>query len=170
MARKNEQNYKECVNDLNNTDKRIFEYYILETNYKIICFECKFIIEYYDQKPHHFRNIFIDQIEIFIKNLEIFKDLKVFKDFEKNSWFAILWSPMKTLKHDLMNTSFLVYYSLNNYESTKSINNFHDYPIIGVLPLRLDEQIWLSKIYKNDDSKDCDMEYKICLDKSIVIH
>lgn len=68
-----------------------------------------------------------------------------------------------------MNTSFIVYYSLNDFESVESINKFHDFPIIGILPLRFDEQIWLTKINKNDENKDYDEEYKICLDKSIVI-
>ena len=67
-----------------------------------------------------------------------------------------------------MNTSFLIYYSLNNLEQTKIINNFHHFPVIGVLPLRLDEEIWLSKINKNN-LRLFDIEYKLNLDKSIVI-
>jgi hypothetical protein len=167
MKRKNDQKSKESKVEGNNI--KLYEYFIQETSFKLIGYENKITIEFYEQKPHHYRNNFLDQIEIFFSNLPMIKDAKVFKDFEKSSWFSILWFPLKTIKNNLTNTSFLTYYSLNNFLETKSVNNFHEFPIIGVLPLRMDEQIWLSKINKND-LKLFDLEYKICLDKSIVIN
>lgn len=164
MMRKNDQNFNICKNEGN---QKLYEYYVLETVFKIICYESRFTIEFYEQKPHHYRNNFIDQIEILFNNLTILKDTRVFKDFEKTSWFSILWFPLKTIKHNLMNTSFLIYYSLNNFEETKIINRLHEFPIIGILPLRLDDQIWLSKINKNE-KKLIDFEYKLYLDTSFV--
>lgn len=165
MIKKTENNFKDFKNDVTN---KIYEFYILETTFKIICYERLLTIEFYEQKPHHYRSNYKDQIDILFSNLTILKDLRVFKDFEKNSWLSILWFPLKTIKHNLMNTSFLIYYSLNNLEQTKIINNFHHFPVIGVLPLRLDEEIWLSKINKNN-LRLFDIEYKLNLDKSIVI-
>lgn len=164
MRRKSEKNFKDLKNE---GTKKIYEYYVIETAFKIICYETRFTIEFYEQKPHHYRNNFLDQIEILLSNLDIFKDTRIFKDFDKTSWFSILWFPLKTIKHNLMNTSFLIYYSLCNFEETRIINNFHYFPIIGVLPLRLDENIWLSKLNKSD-YKISDIEYKFNLDKSIV--
>lgn len=165
IKRKSEQKLKESKVEGNNL--KLYEYFIQETSFKLIGYGNKITIEFYEQKPHHYRNNFLDQIEIFFSNLPMIKEAKVFKDFEKSSWFSILWFPLRTIKNNLTNTSFLTYYSLNNFLETKSVNNFHEFPIIGVLPLRMDEQIWLSKINKNE-LKLFDLEYKICLDKSIV--
>jgi len=166
MKDKNEENFKDFSNEGTNPDNRLFEYYVLDTSFKVIFYESRLKIEFYEHRPHHFRNTFIEQFEMLLDE-NIFGDLKVFRDFEENSWFSILWFPLKTTKHNFMiNTSFLVYYSLNNFKDTKPIHNLHDFPVIGVLPLRLDEQTWLAKINKND-FKRFDVEYKICLDQSI---
>lgn len=167
--RKNENNYKEhpLQSGANTSPNKLYEYHIFETGFRVTGYENKISIEFYEQKPHHYRHNFLDQFEIFFDHLECLRTAKVFTDFDKNSWFSILWFPLKTLKTSLQNTSFLCYYSLNNFEETKSLLNFHEFPVIGVLPLRLEEQIWLSKINKNE-FKTFDIEYKICLEKSVV--
>ena len=121
----------------------------LQENLKLICIDRKIKIEFYEIKPHHFRQILIDQFtEIF--KYDFLKKL-VLSNLNQYSWFSILWTPFKSVRPQMANTSFLVYYQFcytNSLNIFKNSNDFLEIPTIGVLPLRLEDNIWLTRIIK----------------------
>ena len=80
-------------------------------------------------------------------------------------------------------TSFLTYYQFcytNSYNILANYKDFLEIPIIGILPLKLEDNIWLTRIIKgkiklNIDDKNKALsnnivEFKFLLEKSIVIN
>jgi hypothetical protein len=68
----------------------------------------------------------------------------------------VLWTPFKSNKQFFSNTSFLTYYQFDmgeysNYteQSVMSHHGFYEVPIVGILPIKFDENIWLRKFRKS---------------------
>ena len=153
----------------------------LQENLKLICFEKKIKIEFYEIKPHHSRQILIDQFNNLFK-FDFLKKL-ILSHLNEYSWFSVLWTPFKALKSQLGSTSFLTYYQFcytNSYNILANYKDFLEIPIIGILPLKLEDNIWLTRIIKgkiklNIDDKNKALsnnivEFKFLLEKSIVIN
>jgi len=131
-------------------NKIIYEYVITEnltfTNYS----NEKIKLEFNENKAPHSRLILSDQFEYIANKFPSIKKIEISK-LDKNSWFSILWTPFKCAKPQFYNTSFLSYYQFNQSESESYLRDFTNYceiPIIGVLPIKFDENIWLRKISK----------------------
>ncbi len=78
-------------------------------------------------------------------------DLKL-NDMSSSAWWSALWIPNKTNKAQLASTSFLVYYQFKYSDNddffSKIYGKYKDIPIIGILPIKFDENIWLNIINK----------------------
>jgi hypothetical protein len=129
-------------------------------NFKIINKNNKYlIIEFYETKPPHSRQIFVNQIEQLISCFDILKKININK-IDPSSWFCILWSPFKSTRNTTMNCTFLSYYQFNfntveennennqNASSKRNNSNFTEIPIIGILPIKFDNKIFLARINK----------------------
>lgn len=135
-------------NDLSKSSN--FEYHMNE-NIKIICYDEKIKIEFYETKPPHGRFILSNQLEQIFSKFNAFDSIEISK-IEKCSWFCVLWSPFKSAKSQFSNTSFLVYYQFSYTDSEifyQGYNNYLEIPIIGILPVKFDDNLWLSKISKS---------------------
>jgi hypothetical protein len=105
-------------------------------------------LEFHENKPPHSRLILIDKMNQIINTL---KSLNIdIASLDSTSWFSILWTPIGASKSIFANTSFLVYYQLKGQESIYYTNytNYSEIPLIGILPIKLDENVWLNKISK----------------------
>ena len=132
-------------------NKVVHEYVITEsftfTNYS----NEKIKLEFNENKPPHSRLILSDQFEILVSKFPSIKKIEISKS-DKNSWFSILWTPFKCAKPQFYNTSFLSYYQFNQSESDNFLRDFTNYceiPIVGILPIKFDENLWLKKISKS---------------------
>jgi hypothetical protein len=130
-------------------DTLLFEYNVTE-NLKFLVFNKKIKLEFYENRPPHSRVILSSQLE------EIFSCLKTF-DFidlnkiDKSSWFSVLWSPFRSNKTQFNSTTFLSYYQFGYTDSDMYYRGYNDYmeiPIVGILPIKFDDNVWLSKITK----------------------
>ena len=84
--------------------------------------------------------------------MESLKNIKISK-LDISSWFSILWTPVKSSKGVMMNTSFLSYYQFNindqnNLSSYRVNKHYSEIPIIGILPIKFDSKLFLSRINK----------------------
>jgi hypothetical protein len=111
-------------------------------------------LEFYETRPPHSRHIFIKQIENILNCSEFLSSSKVILNkITNSSFFSILWTPFKCHKNIGLNTSFLVYYQFNL--GTQYINEkmkqplFTEIPIIGILPIKFENKLFLSKINKS---------------------
>jgi hypothetical protein len=132
-------------------NKVVYEYLITDnlsfTNYS----NEKIKIDYHETKPPHMRPILTDQFEFLLRKLPSLGKIEISK-IERNSWFSILWSPFKCSKQIFYNTSFLSYYKFSQNETENYMSDFtnhNEVPIIGVLPTKYDETLWLKKISKS---------------------
>jgi hypothetical protein len=121
-------------------------------NFKLIVKSGKCIcIEYYETKPPHSRQILIKQIEQLLNEYDALKNIQI-NNIDYSSWFSVLWTPYKSSKGNLINCSFLSYYQFNSknfsIEECNS-NNFTEIPIIGILPIKFENKLFLTGINKN---------------------
>jgi hypothetical protein len=137
-----------------------FEYNVNE-NLKIICFADGVKIEFYETKPHHYRYILSDQLDMVISILKTVSSINISK-IDKCSWFSVLWTPLKSNKSQFSNTTFLTYYQFDmgdyaNYyssdcsvsvQSAHGLQNYYEIPILGILPMKFKEEVWLKKFRK----------------------
>jgi hypothetical protein len=126
--------------------------FILEENLTFSLHNKQIKIKFYETKPPHTRLILSQQIEIILECLNSLKDIAILKILEK-SWFCVLWSPIKSSDSKFIITSFLTYYQFSFIEDNLFIyNNTHPnlykLNLLGVLPLRFDEQIFFNRISK----------------------
>ena len=135
--------------------KVVYEYHITEnlsfTNYS----NEKIKIDYHETKPPHMRPILTDQFEFLLQKMPSLRKIEISK-VDKNSWFSILWTPFKCSKQQFYNTSFLSYYKFSQNENENYMSDFvnhNEVPIIGVLPTKFDENVWLKKISKSKKKK-----------------
>lgn len=106
-------------------------------------------LEYYETKPPHLREIFIREISTFSKILPVMNKI-LLSQLSGNSWFSILWNPMKSTSHDFISTSFITYYQFKfSEESLGKQTPYAEIPIIGILPIKFVHKIFLEKISKN---------------------
>lgn len=126
-------------------------------NLKLKVSKREIVIEYYESRLPHVRYIFIKQIEQIMKILHKTIGLMSLKDLDPSSWFSILWSPIKSMKIAFLTSSFLTYYRLSNDSSNNNnesnINTKEGYteiPLIGVLPIKLNNTLFLSKVSSNN--------------------
>ncbi len=132
-------------------NKVVYEYVITEsftfTNFS----NEKIKLEFHENKAPHSRLILSDQLEYIVSKFPSIRKIEISKS-DKNSWFSILWTPFKCSKPQFYNTSFLSYYQFNQSESDNYLRDFTNYceiPIIGILPIKFDENLWLKKIAKS---------------------
>ena len=129
---------------------------LIQENLKLICFKKRIKIEFYEVKPHHSRQLLIDQFHSLFKF--DFLNKLILSNLNEYSWFSVLWTPFKAIKSQLGNTSFLVYYQFcytNSYNIFANYSDFHEIPIIGILPLKLEDNIWLTRIIKGISRVNC---------------
>jgi hypothetical protein len=130
------------------TDQTNFEYRYMD-NISILYIDEQIKIEFYENKPPHSRYIFSDQINIILSRLKTLAEV-IIHNIDRTSWFCILWTPVKSTKAQFMNTSFLVYYQfeMNNTYFEETFSNHAEIPLIGILPIKFEDSMWLSKISK----------------------
>ena len=121
--------------------------FILIDNFKINLENNKIKIIYHETKQPHSRHILTEQIENLFDIFKILKNITLDK-INPISWFSILWSGFKSTNQIFINTSFLTYYSFNNYQC---VEEYTEIALIGILPIRFDSNIFLSNI-NNDNS------------------
>lgn len=144
------QENKENFGQNNAYNKISFEYNVND-NLKIICLSSDVKIEFYETKPPHSRFILSEQLENIFYKLKFLNSIDLSK-IEKCSWFSVLWSPFKSNQQLFSNTSFITYYQFDmgeyDYYMT-SHQGYYEVPIVGILPIKLDENIWLRKFRKS---------------------
>ena len=107
----------------------------------------KLNIEYIENKPHHLRKHFYEQVKEIFKNL--LKYLTI-NNISSKSYFSILYSPINSRNLNYAQTSFVVYYQFKNNNKEITINGkYVEIPIIGILPIKIMPQFFLEKIYKD---------------------
>jgi hypothetical protein len=142
-------------------DWTFFEYNISD-NLKIICSEEGIKIQYYETKPPHSRYILSHQLEQIFSKLKVFDSIDL-SQLDKYSWFSVLWTPFKSNKQKFSNTSFLTYYQFNLGEFSKpengnenssmmSFNGYYEIPIIGILPIKFEENLWLKRFTRGKNN------------------
>lgn len=150
-----------------------YERYLAEgNNLKLIVQYDLIKFEFFEIRPPHSRQILIKQIEDLLDSFNVIKKLKI-SDITNDSLFSILYSPFKSTKGLMMNSSFLVYYQLKiydndntqdlnpllNYSNTKNFTknlfpnqivnkNFVEVPVIGILPIKFENKIFMNPICK----------------------
>jgi hypothetical protein len=128
--------------------------FLYKDNIRIIYLDKKFKVEFYETKPPHSRYILTEQLDIAMSSLAVFSELTL-DDIDKTSWFSVLWSPVKsTTKQQFMNTTFLVYYQFEYTEDSSyyrdQFNNYEEIPIVGILPIKFEDGLWLTRISKSN--------------------
>jgi hypothetical protein len=136
--------------------------YIVNDNFTINLINNKLKIEYYENKLPHSRNVFIQQIENLFHLFKILKNITIDK-IDTVSWFSIVWSSFKSTNQLFLNTTFLTYYSFNKYENNQE---YTEIPLIGILPIKFDSNIFLTNINKNSECSNTN--YMNILKKNIV--
>lgn len=152
---KNEKKYKNNINNntlINKEEKEFF--YIVDESLQISFSKEKneIKIEFNETKPPHNRMIITDLIEEIITNLEL-KDEITMDNIDKSSWFCFSWVPLHSTKSEFSITSFLVYYRFASDEKdlvNRGYDNYFEIPIVGILPLKIEENLWLKAIKKNN--------------------
>lgn len=137
----NDNNYRK--------DTLMFEYNVTE-NLKILIFDKKIKLEFYENRPPHSRVILSSQLEEIFSCLKTF-DLIDLNKIDKSSWFSVLWSPVRSNKSHFNSTTFLSYYQFGYTDLDlyyRGFNDFMEIPIVGILPIKLDDNVWLNKITK----------------------
>ena len=108
-------------------------------------------IEYYETKLHHQRKIISQQVNDILNVLNI-SDIVLIKHIDKKSWFCLKWMPIHSSCKEFSVTSFLVYYQFGNCNDmtvcNKRYNEYYEISIIGILPIKFSEELWLRKIKK----------------------
>jgi len=137
-----------------------FEYNVND-NLKIICFTEGVKVEFYETKPNHTRHILSDQLDMLMSTLKTFSIIDISK-IDKCSWFSVLWTPLKSNKTQFANTTFLTYYQFDkgdysnfyypdcsvSVQSAHGTQNYYGIPIVGIIPIKLNEDVWLKKFRK----------------------
>jgi hypothetical protein len=136
-----------CFYEYESNDRTHFVY--SKDNINIIS-DCSYVkVEFYENKPPHSRLILTDQLGQILNTL---KSLNLeLSNVDSSSWFSVLWTPFRSSKTLFANTSFLVYYQLRVQVASYDTNyaNYSEIPLIGILPIKLDENVWLNKISKS---------------------
>jgi hypothetical protein len=135
-----------------------FERYLSEgNNLKLIIKYNLIKFEFFEIRPPHSRQILITQIQDLLESFDLLGKIKL-SEISSDSLFSILYSPFKSTKGLMMNSSFLVYQRLNfeannfTLNSAKNFNvnkNFVEVPIIGILPIKFENKMFLSMNSKN---------------------
>jgi hypothetical protein len=148
---KGQYNIYDYIKYIKNTNRGINVYYKINESLIIKCYESKIKIEFNETKPLHLRMLLNDQINLIFNKIPYLNGIK-FEDIHTSSWWSLLWSPNKSSVPQFMNTSFLVFYHLkinksNNKEVLSTSSGIIvEVPIVGILPLKLRDQTWLSTI------------------------
>ncbi len=125
-----------------------YEFLIGDPSLKILIKNKSIKIEFYEHRPPHSRQILSSQIAVLFETFESLKKTPMSK-LENSSWFSVLWSPMKSSKSIFMNTSFITYYQfdkLRGRERSGSLKEYSELTIIGVLPIKFENKLFLSRI------------------------
>jgi hypothetical protein len=149
-----------------------YEFLIGDSNLKFIIKNYSIKIEFYEHKPPHSRQILSNQIGILFENFETLKNISLEK-LDHNSWFSILWSPMKSSKSSFMNTSFISYYKFLGATLRENIlkGNLREYSelsIIGVLPIKFENKLFLSRII-NMNSISNNFQYPLYIENTSLL-
>jgi len=167
------ENYAKVNNLISNNES--FELNENENyNIQYIAKENTVIIEFFENKPTFCRPILVDAVSTLFEKLPVLKEVSL-SNLKRSSWFSLMWTPSKSSSPKMANTSFLVYYQFNLTEFVRKGNSpFAEIPIIGTLPIKMEENVWLNKInncsqnfgfnYLNFDSS---AEFKTALLQSI---
>ncbi len=135
--------------------------YKIDSNTKIIINNQRIKFEYYETKPPHLRQILIKQIDHLFKNFVTIKKMSI-NALDSSSWLSILWTPVKSSKSHLMNSSFLTYYKFNFKEKTCKKGEptpFTEISLIGLLPIKFENKLFLSRIKQFKESKNTNEKF-----------
>lgn len=106
-------------------------------------------LEYNEPKPPHNRPLFLTQLEQILNLFETKHQFELNK-LTSNSWFSILWSPLKSQSSKFMSTSFITYYQFKySEESLSKQTSYAEIPIIGILPNKMVHESFLERINQN---------------------
>lgn len=173
------QKYEELLNkckskySISNKESELS--YAIDDNLKVSFINDKLIIkiEYYETKPPHNRMLIPDLMEKIQELLSIDSSI-IMSNIDKSSWFCFSWIPLHATNQEFINTSFLVYYQFAselNDLCDRGYNNYYEIPLIGILPIKIDENLWLKKIRRINIGSifqsDC-YDFKMALNDSIV--
>lgn len=174
---KYEELLNKCKVKYNITNKESDFSYSIDENLKVSFINDKQIIkvEYYETKPPHNRMLIPDLMEKIQTAISIDSSITM-NNIEKSSWFCFSWIPLHSTKQEFINTSFLVYYQFAselNDLCDRGYDHYYEIPLIGILPIKIDENLWLRKIRRINMNigsifqSDC-YDFKMALNDSIV--
>jgi len=106
-------------------------------------FKSSQILSYHEDLPHHKRQVFIETIENLISDN---KNQKL-SEISEQSWFSILWTPMKTTlpTNSKQNTNFLIFYRFFTEKNSNSKEKIGFLKVAGVRAIGMeDEYFWFS--------------------------
>jgi hypothetical protein len=119
-------------------------------NCRLRYFKGKLVIEFDQHKPTYSRQIFSEQINGLFSSIPGLDEILIPKINEK-SWFSIMWTVSKSSNVKFVNTSFLAFYQFQLVDipiiNLQQNYQFLEIPIIGILPINLEEAVWLTRIY-----------------------
>jgi hypothetical protein len=122
----------------------------LNENFRLRYFKGKLVIEFDQHKPTYSRQIFSEQIDGLFKSLPGLDEILI-PNVNEKSWFSIMWTVSKSSNAKFVNTSFLAFYQFQLVDipivSLQQNHQFLEIPIIGILPINLEESVWLTRIY-----------------------
>jgi hypothetical protein len=105
------------------------------------------IIEYKESKPPHLRKHFYQQMKE-ILNLLFLNNISI-NNISTNSYFSIRYTPVNCRNKNNIQTSFINYHKFSfNEERNNSNNKYIEVPVVGMLPLKLNQKFFLEKINK----------------------
>ena len=106
-------------------------------------------LNFSEDQPHHNRQNFKQKIdEIFKLNPEY--ESLLLGDISENSFFSILWTPVKSTNNFQNQASFLVYYRFRGKSCTNTIKYLS---VVGMISNKIDEEFWLTNQHLNYNPK-----------------
>ena len=112
-------------------------------NSKISC------LNFSEDQPFHNRLNFKERIEEIFKIYPDYESLSL-GDITENSFFSILWTPVKSTNNFQNQSSFLVYYRFRGKSFTNSLKCLS---VIGMISNKIDEEFWLTNQHLNYNPK-----------------
>ena len=139
------------INNIINKNNNYIEFFPIDKNnsLKIVLKGfSKISIEYNENKPPHLRKSFYQQIREISNLLSINKIC--LNNIVGKSYFSVRYTPINCRNKNNIQTSFVNYYQFKiNEERITYSNKYIDVPVIGILPLKLNQKFFLEKSNKD---------------------